>query len=408
MSKDPFSSLDRLIARVETEGDPLFISEEKADALSSVLCGLVETRAKTAVKPAFWQDPSFTVNGTHVIPPVNDDDTVQFLLVAVSQFFSYWYKDGEEETVRVQGEEVRREKVKNWGIHTPGEPAFIDDTIAAAYCLSRALKSGMDLLDPERLKSVSNEDIRLIYRDEKSGETLIPMQEERKKKLVEIGNGLIVFGRDSGRGPHFTGMLVAAQGSIGTLLGLMRRYFLFSYGDPFLKLGLLLVKFLWDRLQEHMHPTGFVCSDRYESLARFEDTYRFEAMADYMLPLFFFRTGVFGIHDPALLDSLVYNREFHPAGDVENRFRALTIRAVRMLADRSAARLGIDDASGTYRGGLRFLLDSLFWQNALFNCKEHTYDGSVGDRCPYAGICDACENPRLMLAGFPLVRTRYY
>jgi len=27
----------------------------------------------------------------------------------------------------VQGEEVRREKVKNWGVRTSGEPAFTDD-----------------------------------------------------------------------------------------------------------------------------------------------------------------------------------------------------------------------------------------------------------------------------------------
>ncbi|MBN2325162.1 MAG: hypothetical protein JXQ30_15640 [Spirochaetes bacterium] len=400
--------MDRIVARYETDEGDLFVDKQKAEALSCVLCGLLETRAKTALKPAFWQDPSFTVNGMHVIPPANDDDTVQFLLIAVSQFFSYWYKDGEEETARVQQEEVRHEKVKNWGIGTPGEPDFIDDTIAAAYCLSRAWNSGMDLLDAQRLKSVSDEDIRLIYGDEKSGETLIPMQEERKKKLVEIGNGLVAFGRDNKRGQHFTGMLEAARGSIGTLLGLLVRYFPFSYGDPFLKLGLLLVKFLWDRLPEQEHQTGFVCSARYESLARFEDTYRFEAMADYMLPLFFFRTGVFGIRDPVLLDSLVQNREIRPDGEVENRFRALTIGAVRILADRTAARLGIDDGRGTYRGGLRFLIDSLFWQNALYNCKEHTYDGSVGDRCPYADICDACRDARLMLAGFPLVRTRCY
>jgi hypothetical protein len=94
MSKDPFSSLGRLIGRYGIEGNSMFIDVEKTEALSCVLCGLVEKRAKTAVKPAFWQDPALTINGTHVIPPVNDRDTVQFLLVAVSQFFSYWYKDG--------------------------------------------------------------------------------------------------------------------------------------------------------------------------------------------------------------------------------------------------------------------------------------------------------------------------
>jgi len=92
MSKDPFSSLDRLIAHYGTEGNSLFINGEKTEALSCVLCGLVDKRD---LKPAFWQDPALTVNGTHAIPPVNDRDTVQFLLVAVSQFFSYWYKDGE-------------------------------------------------------------------------------------------------------------------------------------------------------------------------------------------------------------------------------------------------------------------------------------------------------------------------
>jgi hypothetical protein len=60
--------------------------------------------------------------------------------------------------------------VKNWGVSTSGEPAFTDDTIAVAYCLSRAMKSGVDLLDPERLRSVSDEDLRLIYRDEKNSE----------------------------------------------------------------------------------------------------------------------------------------------------------------------------------------------------------------------------------------------
>ena len=408
MSKDPFSSLDRCMARYGTEGNSMRIDGEKTEALSRVICGLVDKNAKTTVKPAFWQDPAFTVNGTHVIPPVNDRDTVQFLLVAVSQFFSYWYKDGEEETVRVQGEEVRREKVKNWGVCTSGEPAFTDDTIAVAYCLSRAVKSGVDLLDPERLGSISDEGLHLIYRDEKNGETLIPMQEERKKKLVEIGNGLIRFGRDSGTDPHFFGMLQAAQGRISTLLALLRRYFPFSYGDPFLKLGLLLIKFLWDRLPENMHGNSFDCSDQYESLARFEDTRLFEAMADYMLPLFFFRTGVFRMKDPAVLDALVHNREIRRNGEVENCYRALTIKAVRMLAERMAAELGTSDESGTYRGGLRFLLDSLFWQNALFNCKEHTYRSTVIEECPYSGICDACENGRLMLAGFPLVRTWYY
>jgi hypothetical protein len=393
------------MARYGTEGESLFIDGEKAEALSRVLCGLVEKRD---LKPAFWQDPAFTVNGTHVIPPVNDRDTMQFLLVAISQFFSYWYKDGETETVRVQGEEVRREKVKNWGIRTSGEPALTDDTIAVVYCLSRAKKSGVDLLDPERLRSISDEDLHLIYRDEKSGETLIPMQAERKKKLVEIGNGLIRFGRDSGAEPHFTMMLQEARGRISTLLALLRRYFPFSYGDPFLKLGLLLVKFLWDRLPENMHGNSLDSADRYESLARFEDTRLFEAMADYMLPLFFFRTGVFRMKDPAMLEDLVHNREIRRNSEIENCYRAMTIKAVRMLAERMAAELGISDESGTYRGGLRFLLDSLFWQNALFNCKEHTYRSTVIEECSYAGICDACKDGRLMLAGFPLVRTWYY
>jgi hypothetical protein len=398
---------NQLIEQYSTNGKIFSLDLEKLNTLANKLASVVE---ESILEPSFWQDPEFTINGRNIITPVNSKDTIQFCLIAVAQFFSYWYKDGSKEKVAVNKVEVYRDRIKTWGINTSGDAGFIDDTIAVLYCIARAVESGIDLLSSKRLKEVTDDDMHEIYRDEKSGKTLIPMPKERKHKFLEIGRGLEKFGRDYQVEPHFSEILKRSNGKLLKLLGILRDYFPFSYGDPFLKLPLLMIKFLWGRLPVNLkrYAIHLECYDNYENLLELEDTNLFEAQADYMVPLFFIRTGIFRVGDPEVLEKLVQNREIGMESDIEKTYRALTVRAIRLLADKITEILEVKDREGTYRGALRFLLDSLFWQNAVLKCREHTYDRRIGSTCSYSDICDACDDDRLMLAGFPLVRTWYY
>ncbi|HEV8338946.1 MAG TPA: queuosine salvage family protein [bacterium] len=322
---------------------------------------------------AFHTDPQQYPNES---PPENDRRTLQFYLVVTSQEFCIWRRGADG-------------RVEAWTIEVGGQRYVGARGIAAAHM--RALRQGRDILDPTYLASMTFQDVLDFYRDEETGQVTLQMLPQRLAKFNELGRVLL-----DTYGGHVTNLLGQTGGYLfrGDDGGLVQRLLLdfpTSYFDwPFCKLAILLAKFLATRKTD-----GIPTTDEYRTLARIRDAENFEIAADYYIPLFFIRSGIFRVSDPlaaALRGQHLIGRDSR----MEREYRACTIVAGRALAEETGRSLSAVDTECWKTGYLRCRL-----------CREGISDEELP--CPYRSVSKAYQNEHaLMEMRWPLVLTTCY
>jgi hypothetical protein len=322
---------------------------------------------------AFHTDPQQYPNES---PLENDRHTLQFYLVVTSQEFCIWRR----------GDEGR---VEAWTIEVGGQRYVGARGIAAAHM--RALRQGRDILDPSYLASMTLQDVMDFYRDEQTGQVTLQMLPQRLAKFNELGR--VLLGRYGG---HVTNLLGQTGGYLfrGDDGGLVQRLLLdfpTAYFDwPFCKLAILLAKFLATRKTD-----GIPTTDEYRALTQIRDAENFEIAADYYIPLFFIRSGIFRVSDP-LATALRGQRLIGRDSRMEREYRACTIVAGRALAEETGRPLSAVDTECWKTGYLRCRL-----------CREGISDEELP--CPYRSVSQAYQNEHaLMEMRWPLVLTTCY
>jgi hypothetical protein len=243
----------------------------------------------------------------------NNLDTLQFYLILTSQEFLIWRR-------------LESGQVAAWEVEVEGRPYVGAPGIAA--CHVRALRQDRALLDPTFLASMTLGDVREFYRDERAGETTLQMLPQRVAKFNEIGR--VLLERYDG---HVANLLKETEGYLFRddgrgLIQQLCLHFPTAYFDwPFCKLAFLLAMFWSVRNRENIPTT-----EEYRALTEIRDPEHFEVPADYYIPLFFIRTGIFRIGDE-LGGRLARQQLIERNSQMEHEFRAGTMVAGRMLAE---------------------------------------------------------------------------
>lgn len=309
-------------------------------------------------------------------PAENTRDTLQFYLVLTAQEFCIWRR-------RADG------AVEAWEIEIDGVRFVGARGIAAAHM--RALRQGRDILDPRYLAAMTLDDVRDFYRDERTGEVTLQLLPQRLAKFNELGRVLL-----ERYGGHAANLLEAAGGYLfrGDDQGLIQRLLLdfpTAYFDwPFCKLAILYPKFLSTRAADGVPTTA-----EYRARARIHDPEHFEVAADYYIPLFFIRTGIFRVGDE-LAGRLRAQRLIERDSRMEREYRAATIVAGRRLAEAT-------DAAVT-------AVDTECWRMGYLGCRPCRLGVSDAEHpCAYRGISRAFQREHaLMELRWPLVLTTCY
>lgn len=333
---------------------------------------VAQTLGKEAAAASLQTDPHQNPNQTLL---ENNRDTMQHYLVATGQYFCIWR--------RTAGD------VEAWDLTIDGQLYTGARGINAA--LMRALREGQNLLDPHYLAAMTLDDVTRLYRDERDGQTTLQMLPERLAKFNEIGRVLLQF-----YDGHAANFLAEAGGYLfrddgrGIVQQLNRRFPTSYFDWPFNKLAILLGKLLMLRLSADVPTTN-----EFRELASIRDTENFEIAADYYIPLFFIRTGIFEV-SRELADHLRNHRLIARDSAMEHDYRAATIVAGRQLAAET--------------GLLIPLVDEESWRNAFFACRVCRVGISDEELpCPYRHLSIAYqERHELMEYRWPLVHTTAY
>jgi hypothetical protein len=309
-------------------------------------------------------------------PTTNDRDTLQFLFVLTAQEFCIWRRNP-------QGQ------VEAWEIEIDGQRYVGARGIAAANV--RALRRSRDLLTPAYLASMTLADVEDFYRDERTGHVTLQMLPQRLAKFNEVGRVLT----DRYRG-HAVRVLERAEGHLfrddgGGLVQQLLLNFPTAYFDwPFCKLAFLFAKFLSTRKMD-----GIPTTDEYRALSLIRDPANFEIAADYYIPLFFIRTGIFQISE-ALALRLRGQRLIERDSRMEREYRACTMVAGRALAKEAGWPIPAVDTECWKTGYLRCRL-----------CREGISDEELP--CPYRTVSKGYQDDHaLMELRWPLVLTTCY
>ncbi|MDR7555054.1 MAG: queuosine salvage family protein [Armatimonadota bacterium] len=309
-------------------------------------------------------------------PAENSRDTLQFYLVLTSQEFCIWRR-------RPDG------AVEAWEITIGGERFVGARGIAAAHM--RALRRGQPILDARYLAAMTLDDVRNIYRDERTGQVTLQLLPQRLAKYNELGR--VLLERYDG---HAANLLEAADGYLfrGDDQGLIQRLLLdfpTAYFDwPFCKLAMLYPKFLSTRAVD-----GIPTTPGYRRLVRIRDPEHFEIAADYYIPLFFIRTGIFRI-SADLADRLREQRLIARDSRMEREYRAATVTAGRRLATTTHAAVNA--------------VDTECWRMGYLGCRPCRVGVSDAEHpCAYRGVSRAFQREHaLMELRWPLVLTTCY
>ena len=322
---------------------------------------------------SFQTDPQQYPNES---PPVNDRNTLQFFFVLTSQEFCIWRRDA-------QG------LVEAWEIEIDGQRYVGARGIAAAHV--RALRQGKDLLNPAYLASMTLEYVQDFYRDERTGDVTLQLLPQRLAKFNELGR--VLLDRYAG---HAANVLGRSDGYLfrddgGGLVQQLLQHFPGAYLDwPFCKLAILLAKFLTGRKTD-----GVPTTDEYRALTLVRDTEHFDMAADYYIPLFFIRAGIFRISDD-LARHLRDQRLIERDSRMEREFRACTIVAGRALAEECGWPISAVDTECWKTGYLRCRL-----------CRVGITDEELP--CPYRAVSRGFQDEHgLMELRWPLVLTTCY
>jgi hypothetical protein len=356
------------IQRLLAAADHIQLKEQGILAVARALAGEVGQNAVS-----FTDDPRTFPNES---PATNDDDTLEFLLLLGAMSFCIWRRDGDG-------------SVRAWSIAIDGQEYVGARGLAAA--LVRAQRGQANLLDASVLQGLTLADVQALFRDEATGETSLQMLVERVAKLNELGavlstryGGLVreLLARGGNRLYRPDG-----EGVIQQLL----THFPLSFGDwPFAKLAQLTVKFVVGRRRPWIPTTP-----AFERVTRFDDLAdTLDASADYYIPLFFLRVGLFEA-DERLLAPLRQRQVIAPGSLLEQGYRAATLEMCRRLALTNG--LTIAD------------LDTLVWKQGYLRCRvcrRDTTDGALF--CPHRPHCRAVREPALFDLAWPLVYTTWY
>ncbi len=308
--------------------------------------------------------------------PENNLDTLQFYVVLTAQEFCIWRRSP-------QGQ------VEAWEIDIGGRRYVGARGIAAAHI--RALRQGKDMLDPVYLVSMTLEDVENFYRDERDGKVTLQMLPQRLAKFNELGRVL-----SDRYGGHVANLLRRAEGylfrndSEGFIQQLLLNFPVAYFDWPFCKLALLFAKFLSTRRLENIPTTA-----EYRLLTEILDRENFEVAADYYIPLFFIRVGIFRISDELghrLREQQLIERD----SLMEREYRACTIAAGRALAEEAGWSIPTVDTECWETGYLRCRL-----------CKMGITDQELP--CPYRKLSKGFQDEHaLMELRWPLVFTTCY
>jgi hypothetical protein len=306
----------------------------------------------------------------------NDLDTLQFYLAHTSQVFLIWRRNEAGEA-------------QAWDIEVDGKSYVGGPGIDAAHM--RALREGRDLRDPGYLASMTLDEIQAIYRDERTGEATLQMLPQRLAKFNEIGR--VLLERYDG---HVANLLKQTEGYLFRdddrgLIQQLCLHFPTAYFDwPFCKLGFLFGKYLYAR-----HKSGAAATEEFMTLSAIHDPHHFEISADYYIPLFFIRTGIFRISDEfgrLLAEQRLLERD----GRIEREYRAGTVTVGRMIAEETG-----------------FSLDEVgyeCWQQGYLRCRVCRVGVSDEELpCAYRDLSIGYQSEHhLMQMRWPLVLTTSY
>ncbi|MFB6355494.1 MAG: queuosine salvage family protein [bacterium] len=323
-----------------------------------------------------WQVPE-EIDGVLLFPKTNNELAIEFLGLLGALNFSYWTKTAGD--------------VTTWGIQTRGG-TYLEDVFALSYAIQESVKSGRLDLSFDCYQSISRSDCEKIFADRASGHCTIPMFEQRFKKIREIGAGLAAFSAQVDSSPTFTA-IVESSTNISEFLDHLETFFPYSFGDPFQKLSQLYTKMLIDRLPSNLPDSSLVHTEKYQTAVGFSGYDTLQAQPDYMLPLFFIKTGIWDLRDE-VSRMISRNRECPMDHPIEMEIRKTTVKTVKRIASR------LDGESGKNRCDV----DSIAWITAVEGCFPVDCDG-----CHFYQQCEAVqgENDRLNW-NHHLTRTPHY
>ncbi len=246
-------------------------------------------------------------------PPWNEEihwsgepaETATAVLLLDAWNFCFWPDPGEEK----------------WGITYRGKDYNGYNALAAA--IKRAIEEGDRLTDPERMASLTLEDLQHIFR----GRGTIPMLAERLANAHQVGRKLLEDW--DGR---FTNLIAAAEGSAVTLTRLIVENFP-CFDDHCLYYG-REVKFYKRAQILVMDLVGALGDD---PLVDLHDVHDLTSFADYKIPQVLEAYGVLR-YDPDLQVRLSREDQI-PSGDpLEVEIRAGMVWAVELIRQRLSER----------------------------------------------------------------------
>jgi hypothetical protein len=361
------ATMDAELQWLAAHSKHVLLDEARARDVAQVIGRQVASRA------AFQTDPGHSPNQTL---PENNADTLQFYLVTTSQHFCIWR--------RTAGNDVQA-----WDIEIDGSRYTGARGINAAHV--RALREGKNILDPAYLASMTLADIEELYRDERDGRTDLQLLPQRLAKLNEIGR--VLQARFGGQAVNLlaeAGAHLFREDGHG-LVQLLLLHFPVAYFDwPFNKLAILLGKLLMLRNHSAVPTTS-----QFQALTAFQDPEHFEIAADYYIPLFFIRTGVFRISEE-LSQRLRTRQLIERNSRMERDYRACTMMAGRLIA--AETNLSIP------------AIDEELWQSGFLRCRLCRIGVSDEELpCPYREHSVAYQSEHeLMELAWPLVLTPCY
>jgi hypothetical protein len=365
-----FESRRTMLRQIREQARDCHVDESQLRRVAAVMADLPaahlaeRTYSNLNLRPADFSDQTLGPN---------DMDAIQYTFVAGSQGFFIWVRDA--------AGHARPWEVTVDGRHYRGAAGLF-------ACHMRALRRGVNILEPDVLARLTPADLEEYYRDEATGRTTLQHLEGRLAKYHEIGTVL----RQRYQG-HFSTLLAEAHGWLfrdddkGVIQALVAQ-FPVSYGDwPFAKLAMVITRGLYQRRGADVRTTG-----DFTQLTAFRDVEHFDCGADYYRPFFLMRVGVLEISE-RLRRQLAAEEMVEADADVEREYRAATIEAVDRLAEVSGTPL--------------FNPTAETWETAFQRCRRCVpgiAETELG--CPYAGVCRAYNHePELLRIRWPLTYT---
>jgi hypothetical protein len=321
----------------------------------------------------FWANPAEHPEET---PAVNDLDTIQFFYVVGVNDYLIWQREPDGRVVPF--------RVTVGGVTYDGIRGIL-------ACTMRALRNGLDLLNPDVLIRLTLADMRDLYRDDADGQVRLQLLEARLEGFHEVGR--VLKERFEG---HFVNLLERAEGWLFREDGLgilqqLTAYFPHGFGDwPFCKLAMVTTRGLLERLESPV-PTA----ERFRRLLTVHDVERLALGADYYRPFYFVRVGLLEPNDE-LADHLRERRLIERDSAMEREYRAATM----VLGREIVRRLGTTP----------IVPERETWAKAFLHCRRCRVGISDEElACIYKPVCKAySEDPATMELGWPLVLTNKY